>query len=222
MSTEAMDNENKAQSERSTARIQLFRMFEPTELDKVKVSTIDDAGREHKDTLPKFDGEIPEVLLFCVETLRAVARRLNFEDNDYWDNWDKALEGDALEEWRNLLNEIDDDAHPTAELFNTTLNAFITHYFPQGSRGKILDYVKELKFGDKPGSMQLHKLVSRLKTIRRLAMLIPDTTNVSMADHELTKKVYELAPPTQQDNLKRKFDDNIAGTTLAALERALD
>jgi len=217
-----MDNENKAQSERSTAKIQLFRMFEPTELDKVKVSTIDDDGREHKDTLSKFDGEIPEVLLFCVETLRAVARRLNFEDNDYWDNWDKALEGDALEEWRNLLNEIDDEEYLTEDLFNTTLNAFITHYFPQGSRSKIFDYVRDLKFGDKPGSMQLHRLVSRLKTIRRLAMLIPDATNLRMAEHELTKKVYELSPPNQRDNVKRKFNDDITGTSLADMERALE
>jgi len=102
------------------------------------------------------------------------------------------------------------------------VNAFITHYFPQGSRSKIFDYVRDLKFGDKPGSMQLHRLVSRLKTIRRLAMLIPDATNLRMAEHELTKKVYELSPPNQRDNVKRKFNDDITGTSLADMERALE
>jgi len=118
-------------------QVALFRSFEESELPKTDYfyvyEVVDDVTEKQACTLPVFDGTNRDVLLFLVSRLRDVAEENDFGPREHWKHFPKALRSSAKDQWKKLYNEIPDNTMETVELFNETLDSFISLYFPAGS-----------------------------------------------------------------------------------------
>jgi hypothetical protein len=128
-------------------------------------------------------------------------------------------EGDASENWVEIVDDDDENDYTQAELFDR-FDQLITRYYPAGSRARVFHYLRGLGPKDRKG-MSYNTFKARVRGMIRLAMLIPDAADTQLGDNDLKGIIFQCLRKHEQKEVLRAFRGDITGHTLQEMTQVV-
>ena len=143
--------------------------FEHSDLEEVKLRQEyeDDTSRTKKARV--FTGKYGiEALLFVEERFRKIARQLDYQDEQLFDNFEECLQDRAEDDWTNLVDMV--QPRDTAN-FEATIQDFYLKYCSENARDVMYEYLRTKC--RKPVGAEPRDHVNRLLTLYRYSSKLP-------------------------------------------------
>ena len=189
------------------------------EFETVKLEQTFADGSVKKKQVPIFSGKHGvEGLLHVVDRFQRAARKLAFDAEDNWDNFEEVLDDTAEKRWTNLTGNLT-DAQKTAARFIQEVNRFVMGY--AGGTTARDDLHKYLRTSvRKPKNVSPQEHADRVETLCRYSNTLPGT-EPELTEAQTKNIIFETFPTSWQKEYLKK-NTRIGNQTIADIVDYMD
>ena len=183
------------------------RLYQATEIDDLTKTSwywYDDDDHRHQLTMPQLSMTEIFALPQCLHMYNSkVGRATEMGILAKFDGMGEWLVGELLDQWQRHFDAIPHGTVLDHNRFIQTQHEFLNSLFPSNARENIVDYVRELKAGDRPPNLNSRSLLSELQRIRNSLQVFPGDSDLT--DNELKKIWVKLLPAAQSNEVNDKI-----------------